>query len=314
MPGRRLALLFALTALPGVGGAAATAHGDAAGGGSVYPAAGLRAARPLPFYYDLYTFRGPDGSTAVVSAFAVQAGHLETELVDGRVRYRFSVTLVLADTALRTVSNTHDTVYVAVPRAVDDEHLLYTHVEVTAPPSTNTRQRVIMIDATTPGIGQLYTEVFPIPDYTGSRLMLSDVALGQPGARSGWRRDGVTLALLPTSQFPSSAFDVYYEIYNLPQDNEYTTEIAIRRSDVRGEEPVRLRFVEKSGAAPGAAQREFRRVEAALPKGAYELTVTITDHRTGQTATRARSFEVHGWPRGATMVPARRIQSGRITR
>ena len=32
--------------------------------------------RPLPFFHDLYTFRGPAGSTDIVSAFAVEAGHL----------------------------------------------------------------------------------------------------------------------------------------------------------------------------------------------------------------------------------------------
>ena len=39
--------------------------------------------------------------TAIVTAFAVEAGRLETEAADSRTRYRFSVTLVLADTAIR---------------------------------------------------------------------------------------------------------------------------------------------------------------------------------------------------------------------
>ena len=34
-------------------------------------------------------------------------------------------------------------------------------------------------DATTPGVGQLYSSPFPIPDYSGDHLMLSDIALGQ---------------------------------------------------------------------------------------------------------------------------------------
>jgi hypothetical protein len=262
--------------------------------------------RPLPFFYDLYTFRGSDGHTTVVSAFAVQAGDLETESVRRGVRYRFSVTLVLADTAQRSVSNTHDTVYVRVPRVMPDEHILYTHVQVHAPPSHTTLQRVIMTDATTPGIGQLYTEPFPIPDYSGSELMLSDIALGQPGASSGWRRRGVTLALLPTSQFPSSAFDVYYEIYNLPASNEYVTEIAVQRveSAARREEPVRLRFTDESAAGRDGVQAELRRVEAALTRGSYRITVTVTDQVTGAQATRSRSFEVRGVGTRTTMVHA----------
>ena len=201
---------------------------DSAGPARAAPAA-PHAVRPLPFYYDLYTFRGPGDRTAVISAFAVEAGRLETERTQSRARYRFSVTLVLVDTILRSVTDTHDTVYVDVDRPLDDEHLLYTHVVLPAPPSSAIRQRVIMTDATTPGIGQLYSERFPIPDYTGSRLMLSDLAFGNPGAHTGWKRGDVTLALLPTSQFPSRPFDVYYEIYNLPAGHRYSTEIAIQQ-------------------------------------------------------------------------------------
>lgn len=269
-------------------------------------------ARPLPFFYDLYTFRGRDGGTSVVAAYAVEAGSLETAAVDSRVRYRFSVTLVLADTLLRSVSNTHDTVHVDVPRAMPDDHLLYTHVEIQAPPSATTLHRVLMTDATRPGVGQLYSEHFPIPDYTGTQLMLSDIALGQPGADTGWTRGGVTLALLPTTQFPSSAFDVYYEIYNLPAEREYSTEIAIQRLDAVADNmtddhrPVSLRFTGTSPADAGTATSlpELRRVSASLPKGRYRLTVTIKDLSTGHAASRSRTFEVHNTERGATMVPA----------
>ena len=265
------------------------------------------AVKPLPFHYDLYTFRGPGGTTAVVSAFAVEAGNLETESAGDRARYRFSVTLVLADTVRRTVSNTHDTVFVDVPGSFPDHHLLHTHVEVRARPSGTTRQRVIMTDATTPGIGQLYSDVFPIPDYSGRELMLSDIALGRPGAAAGWRRGDVTLALLPTSLFPAGAFDVYYEIYNLPAGHPYTTEIAVQRLDEPAEdEPMRLRFSNESESGRDGMLAELRQVEAALRKGRYRLTVTITDRVSGESASRARDFEVRNDGREATMVAAQR--------
>lgn len=314
MPGSRFSLLCVLTAISTASGFAVDGpgvHRPQAHPGRVV-AHSERAppihARPLPFFYDLYTFRGRNGATTVVTAFAVEAGRLETEGTNRGVRYRFSVTLVLADTAVRTVFGTHDTVSVDVRRRVADDHLLYTHVEVQARPSRTTRQRVIMTDATAPGIGQLYSEVFPIPDYSGSHLMLSDIALGNPGATSGWTRSGVTLALLPTTQFPSSAFDVFYEIYNLPAGREYTTEIAIEHMDDATEEafgePVRLRFVDESTAGRNAMLAELRRVETSLARGSYRLTVTVTDHTTGASASRSRSFDVKGWGRGATMVAA----------
>ncbi|HEX6132742.1 MAG TPA: hypothetical protein VFZ24_02090 [Longimicrobiales bacterium] len=276
--------------------------------GPVRHADGTALRRPLPFFYDLYTFRGRNGRTTIVTSYAVEARHLETETVDRRVRYRFSVTLVLADAARRSVSGAHDTVYVDVPRALSSDHLLYTHVEVLAPPSVTTQQRVIMTDATTPGIGQMYSEYYPIPDYSGPELMLSDIALGKPEEKeeNGWRRGDVTLALLPTSQLPSSAFDVFYEIYNLPAGHTYTTEIAIE--DVgrpgRASEPVRLRFAGESGAGPDAVLPELRRVETSLPRGSYRLTVTITDLTSGATASRSRTFDVRGRDRRTTMVAA----------
>lgn len=268
------------------------------------------AARPLPFFYDLYTFRGRDGATAVVAAFAVPAGRLEREAVDGEVRYRFDVTLVLADTARRTVFRTDDSVFVRVPRPLGGAHLLYTHIEVQAPPSTTTQQRVIMSDATTPGIGQLYKTHFPIPDYSGTSLQLSDLALGQPGAQAGWRRGDATLALLPTSEFPGTSFELYYEVYNLPPGNPYTTQITIEpmddaRASAAGDGTgVHLHFAGVSAARPDGMLPELRHVEASVHRGRHRITVTVTDEATGRTASRSRVLHVRSWRRGATMVAA----------
>ena len=269
--------------------------------------------RPLPFFYDIYTFRGEGGRTTVVAAFAVEAGELETKRVGDNERYRFSVTLVLADTVLRSVTNRHDSVFAELPRRVSDEHLLYTHIDVQAPPSHDIQQRLTMIDATESGIGQLYWKYTQIPDYSGTELMLSDVAFGQPDAQTGWTRGEATLALLPTSQFPSSAFNVYYEIYNLPVGNPYTTEVTVERvagtsrETAEDREPIRLRFTGESAAAADGTLPELRRVGNSLAEGSYRITVTIEDLSTGKTASRSRTFEIHTSWRGATMVPAHQV-------
>lgn len=271
-------------------------------------AGGAHARLPLPFHYDLHTFRGDAGRTVVVAAFAVPAGRLHEEAERNGARYRFDVTLVLADTVRRTVSRTDDSVFVGFGQRPRAEHLLTTHLEVQARPSASTVQRVIMSDATLPGVGQLYGGGFPIPDYGGSRLMLSDIVLGLPDVRGGWRRGDVTLALLPTSRMPSSAFDVYYEVYNLPADRAYTTEIAVEPvgpNPKPGERrPVRLRFDGRSAAGADATLGELRRVETSLARGRYRLDVTVTDDVTGATATRSRTFHVRAWGPGATLVPA----------
>ena len=270
------------------------------------PIHGTAPAGPLPFYYDLYTFRGEDaGHTKVVAAFAVPARRLEREARAGQVLYRFDVSLSLADTALHTIYRTDDSVFVAAPRPLEGGHLLSTHVEVDAPPSGTTVQRVVMTDAATPGVGQLYDSAYAIADYGGTDLMLSDIALGQRPATTGWRRGDVTLALLPTSQFPESSFDVYYEIYNLPYGHVYDTEIGVQRVGDSGDgEPVRLRFSGKATASRDGFVPELHHVDASVARGHYRLTVTIRDRETGETASNSRLFRVRGWDPGATMVAA----------
>ncbi|MFC1660822.1 hypothetical protein ACFL3S_05120 [Gemmatimonadota bacterium] len=318
MSAGRLLLIWTFTAIV-VGGFGFDAGSQVAGPSDILvgpPSSGVDGgrARPLPFSYDIYTFRGEGGRTTVVAAFGVEAGELETKRVGASKRYRFSVNLVLADTVLRSVTNRHDTVSAMLPRRVRDEHLLYTHIEVQAPPSDDIQQRVTVIDATEAFIGQMYWKYTRIPDYSGTELMLSDVALGQPDVPTGWTRGEATLALLPTNQFPSSAFDVYYEIYNLPVGNPYTTEVTVERVEgissetAEGREPIHLHFTGESAATADGTLPELRRVGTSLEKGSYRITVTIEDLRTGKTASRSRTFGIKTSWRGATMVPAHQVQ------
>ena len=266
--------------------------------------------RPLPFFYDLYTFRGTDALTAVVASFAVSIGELERTRKDGETRYRFDVTLVLADTALRRVYRHDDSVYVRVPRPLPSKHLLHTQIQVQAPPSLTTLQRVIMTDASKPGIGQLYTTPFTVPDYSGTELMISDIALGVPEAEGGLQRGDATLALLPTSQFEEGSFDLYYEVYNLPAGHHYLTEFSIEEVDEDGVTrsdagtPVRTSFTGDAATREDGTLGELRRVDTALKKGRYRLTITVTDEVSGDRAERSRFFDVRGSGRGATLVPA----------
>lgn len=263
----------------------------------------------LPFFHNLHTFRGEGGNTAVVGSFAIPAGRLEAREDGGQVRYRFDVSLVLADTARGHVFRTDDSVFVAATREVSDEHLLFTYVEVEAPPVATVR-RVVMTDANTPGVGQLYHAPFRVPDYRGSHLMLSDIALGQPGAVSGWRRGEVTLALFPTGHFPASSFAVYYEVYNLPDGAPYTTELRVEPLDVGGRavgDPDRamvLRFAGEAEAGRTGVVQELRHVSGSLDPGRYRLTVLVTEQEGGATASTSRAFHVRGRDPGATMVTA----------
>ena len=269
--------------------------------------------RPLPFFHDLYTFRSEGDHTTVVATYAVETGQLLRKRVGDNNRYRFSVSLLLVDSVLLSVTNRHDSLFVDLPRHLRNEHLLYTHIEVQAPPSRSIRLGVYMTDAMDAGIGQTYWEYTRIPDYSGTELMVSDVALGQPDAEIGWHRRGATLALLPTGQLPSRAFDVYYEIYNLPAGNFYTTEITVERmagnssKTAEDQEPIRLSFSGESTAATDGTLPQLRRVGTSFPRGSYRITVTIEDLTTGKTASQSRTFHVRSSGPGATMVPGRQV-------
>ena len=273
-------------------------------------AASATALGPLPFSYDLYTFRGEAGTTRVVASFAVPVRELNRTSESGDVRYRFDVTFMLTDTVQHLVTRSDDSVFVSAPHPLDGDHLLHTWVELDAEPTRATHQRVIMTDASTPGVGQMYQSPYPVPDYSGTELMLSDLALGLPDRAHGWTRGGASLALLPTSQFPESAFEVYYEIYNLPASHPYSTEISIMSLDGSEQEAVprspvvRTIFSGRSGAGPDGTVSELRRVESSLPEGPYRLIVTVRNDQTGETASHARRFHVRGWDAGTTLVPA----------
>ena len=292
---RGLASLICLLAL--VAGARLASSGGPAPAG---------AAAPLPFFYDLYTFRDDGGGTDVVAAIAVEAGNLRRVRRGPEMRYRFDLRFVLADTVTRNVVRSVDSVFVSLPYELPGEHLLHTYVEVQSPASETMVQRVVVTDASRPGVGQLYQSPMAIPDYSGSQLMLSDVAFGLPDAEEGWVRRGHTLALLPTSQFPESAFDVYYEIYNLRAGTPYETEIAIARRDRDDDEGVAASavFYGEAAASPDGVLSELRRVESALPEGRYTLTVTVRNQVTGETVSRSRPIDVRGWGGGMTMVRA----------
>ena len=110
------------------------------------PSPSATSARPLPFFYDLYTFREDGGGTEVVVSIAVEARRLQRERTAGQSRYRFDVRFVLADTLLGSVSNTEDSVYLSMPGPLSGGHLLHTYVEVRAEPAAATLQRVVVTD------------------------------------------------------------------------------------------------------------------------------------------------------------------------
>lgn len=253
--------------------------------------------KELPFFFDLYTFRGERGSTSVVAAVAVPLEKMRSRNED----YRLDVSLILADTASRRVIRQDDSLSLHVPGAQASD-LFRLHVEVAAPPSTTTLQRVIVSDPSEPGIGKLYGGPFPVPDYSGTKLMMSDLVLAEPNRVGRWRRGDVALALVPTGYFQGGSFNVFYEIYNIAPDAAYSTEIEIEplresagdklRALFGGKNKMTLRFSGVANDVRNGTLQELRRVDAPLPAGKYRMKVSVTNTDTRETVAAQRVFEV----------------------
>jgi GWxTD domain-containing protein len=253
--------------------------------------------RELPFFFDLYTFRGDAGRTSVVAAVAVPFERLTRKAND----YRLDVSLILADTASKRVIRPDDSLSLGA-RNIKPDDLFRLHVEIAAPPSNSTVQRVIVSDPSEPGIGQLYGGPFRIPDYSGTKLMLSDLVLAEPTPDGRWRRGEVALALVPTGYFRGGSFNVFYEIYNIAPSAKFITEIEIEpiresagdklKGLFGGKGKMTLRFESEATAARNGVLQELRRVDAPLPAGKYRMRVIVTNLETRESAKTERTFAV----------------------
>ncbi len=242
--------------------------------------------KDLPFYFDLYTFRGEEGRTKVVAAVAVPVEKLQKRDVALSSAYRVDLSLILVDTASRRVIRQDDSVALNATRAFKNDDLFRMHVEVAVPPSRTTLQRVIVSDPSEPGIGQLYGGPFPIPDYSTDKLMMSDIVLAEPRVEGRWRRGDVALALVPTGRFKGASFRVFYEIYNIPDNSAYSTEIEIEplqktagqklKSLLGGKnDKISLKFDGAALDVKNNTLQELRQVDAQLPVGRYRMKVTV---------------------------------------
>ncbi len=241
--------------------------------------------KDLPFYFDLYTFRGEEGRTSVVAAVAVPVEKLQKKEIAMNPAYRVDLSLILVDTASRKVIRQDDSVAIAATRAFKNDDLFRMHVEVAAPPSRTTLQRVIVSDPSEPGIGQLYGGPFPIPDYSLGKLMMSDIVLAEPRVEGKWHRGDVKLALVPTGRFKGGSFRAFYELYNIVDNTAYSTEIEIEpiqksagqklKSLFGGKSKISLKFDGVALDVKNNTLQELRQVDAQLGPGRYRMRITV---------------------------------------
>lgn len=259
----------------------------------------------VPFYYDLYTFRGEGGRTDVTAAFALPGDQLRGRPHAEHTYYAVELSFILVDTVADLVTR-RDTVYeFRALRPLGPGEYARFHLDLDALPAQQAVHRVLVRNAFDPAHGQMYGGPLEVTDYHGEALQLSEIVLAEAADSGAWHRGRASLQLLPPRRFQSDQpFTVFYEIYGLPADAPYETRVIVEQTESGGlwngikrifgggGPPVELRF--EGRAAPDSLGRvqEIRRVTASLDDGRYRVRVLVRNLETGESAEVERLFIV----------------------
>ncbi|MGQ0560334.1 MAG: hypothetical protein ACT443_00505 [Gemmatimonadota bacterium] len=243
----------------------------------------------LPFWYDLYAFKGRAGLTDVTAAAAIPGTSLFSQPMGTQFIYSIQASLIFVDTATSEITR-KDSVFTYLSSRVlgEHEHLRLT-IDMTVPHSKAGLHRIVLRDRVNPGAGQLYGGPSDIRNFSGESLMMSDIVLAE-SEDGGWRRGDARLALVPPRQFEEKKpLKLFYELYNLPANAAYRTEISmapvagvtgfgrIRKLFGGSDGTIQLQF--EGGAPPdteGTIQ-ELKQVSAEVKPGKYKVVVRVTN-------------------------------------
>jgi tetratricopeptide (TPR) repeat protein len=248
-------------------------------------------ANGIPFYYDLYMFRGDSGRTDVIAGFGVPFATVPP--LRGPLRISFAV----VDTARYHAARAGGPVDVNAQRG-SGRDMLRTNAAVSVEP---TRRGVYRVDVrnTTGSAGMTYGGPLVIYDFSGTALRLSDVVIAEPRTDGTLSRGPHRLSLAPSQVFPGGEFKVYYEIYNMPAGGGYRTEITIERADrslaariLTRNNVLRLQFDDIAPDGADGVIRELRDVVAPFEPGTYLMRVRVTGSAGAGTFARERRFTI----------------------
>jgi hypothetical protein len=244
----------------------------------------------LPFWYDLYSFRGRNGMTDITAAAAIPGTSLFSQPRGSQYIYSIQASLIFIDTVTSEITR-KDSVFTFLSSRVlgPNEHLRMT-IDMTVPFSKTGMHRIVLRDRVNPGVGQLYGGDSDIKNFSaGMTLMMSDVILAE-SEDGAWRRGDARLGLVPPRQFmEKKPLKVFYEIYNLPASTPYRTEVTlmpvegvtgfgrIRKLFGGGDGKIQLQF---DGMAPPDTEgtiQELKQVSAEVKPGKYKVIVRITN-------------------------------------
>ncbi len=258
----------------------------------------------LPFYYDLYSFKGEDGVTELTVAAAVPATSVSAQQLGLQYIYNLKASLILIDTASGVVSRRDTTYFLKSTRLLGENEHLRVHLDLSARASKSLVHRVVLRDLVTPGRGQLYGGDAEIRSFQGNGLMLSDVVLAEPD-NGTWQRGDAKLGLVPPRQFPEGQpLRLFYEVYNLPAQADYRTEIVMESVEAEtgfgrlkrlfggGRNPIRLQFDGVAAPNSDGIIQELRQVTTQVKPGKYRVSVRVTNLGTNESVKSETLFVV----------------------
>lgn len=250
--------------------------------------------QPLDYVFEFYQFRGAVDRTAITVALGVPADQLRPMLTDSQVVYGLVVSAILVDTTNEEVSRVDTTLYFAGMALAETGSFLRAYVDVEMEPADRTVYRLVVSDAFDRRTGALFGGPVELRDFGDARIEMSDLVLTREDSGS-WRRGDLTFPLTPAQAFVTTEpITVFYEIYNLPPDTPYRTDIRVvpvvrglvdRLADIvnPGARSLRVSFESTTPAGTGPVQ-EVRTLQMPLRPDAYEIEVTVVDLRNEERA------------------------------
>jgi len=262
--------------------------------------------RPIPFWFDLFSFRTPFGRTDLTAAFAVPADAIAAAEQGDAWVYPLEISVILLDTLQGTVTRRDTLREMVTARLLGSGEFLRPHVVVPVVASEHTVFRVV-VRSPIVGTGSVYAGATRIRELGGPGLLVSDLVLAEPDSTGDWVRGNRRLALtLPRRFRPGRPFRLFYEVYNLGAGAAYGTHLEVAPAQSGGlfgrlrsllgfgAARVDLRFEDRAAPGPDGVVQEMRDLGSDLPPGVYRMRVTVTDNATGETAVTETIFEVIG--------------------
>jgi broad specificity phosphatase PhoE len=243
----------------------------------------------LPFYYDTYGFRAPDGGTDLVVALAVPGEELRPEAAPAGVVYPLELDVLVLDTLTGAMYRADTLRTFHAPAPLGNEENLRAIVQLGGLPAGSYVHRVVLRSRGSEPAGAMYGGPIEVHDFTGDTLMISDVVLAEAEG-SGWSRGGTPLGLVPPRQFRrGETVSLFYELYNVPAGATYRT--VIRAEPLQGSglwaklkrlfggesAPLALSFDAVVQATESGTAQVIRQLDlGSLLPGAYRLTVSAS--------------------------------------